>query len=120
MIKKVVIAGCRNFNNYEQAKLYIDNILSDLRKEHTIVIVSGGARGADKLGERYAKENDFEIEFYPADWTTHGKAAGPIRNREMAKIADYVICFWDGKSAGTKSMIDYAKKNGKEIRIIDI
>ena len=117
MIKRVVIAGCRYYNNYAQAKIYIDLCLSNIRKEHDIIIVSGGASGADALGERYAKENGFEIERYPADWLKYGRSAGPRRNKQMADVADFVICFWNGKSKGTMSMIDYAKKSNKPVRI---
>lgn len=120
MIKRVVIAGCRYYNTYKEAKKYIDYCISNIRKEYTIIIVSGCAKGADALGERYAKENGFMVEKYPADWKTYGNSAGPIRNKKMAKICDYVICFWDGKSAGTKSMIKYAKEYEKPLRIIKI
>ncbi|MBE6733076.1 MAG: DUF2493 domain-containing protein [Ruminococcaceae bacterium] len=115
--KRVVIAGCRNYNNYDEAKVYIDFCLSNVRKENDIIIVSGGASGADKMGERYAKENGFEVEQYPADWEKYGRSAGPIRNRQMAEVCDYVICFWDGKSRGTRSMIELAKKYGKPVKI---
>ena len=115
--KRVVIAGCRNYNNYEYAKIYIDLCLSNIRKENNIVVVSGCASGADAIGERYAKENGFKVEKYPADWNVYGKSAGPIRNKQMAEICDYVICFWDGKSKGTKSMIYYAKEYNKTIKI---
>ena len=117
MIKRVVIAGCRDYDNYEEAKPYIDFCLSNIRKENSIVIVSGCASGADAIGERYAKENGFEVEKYPADWKTYGRSAGPKRNKQMAEICDCVICFWDEKSKGTKSMIEYAKKYNKPIRI---
>lgn len=117
MIKRVVIAGCRDYKNYDDAKVYIDFCLSNIRKENTIIIVSGCATGADAIGERYAMENGFNIERYPADWKTYGKGAGPKRNRIMAEISDYVICFWDGKSKGTNSMIEYAKKFNKPIKI---
>ena len=117
MIKKVVIAGCRDYNDYDEAKEYIDLCLCDIKNENEIVIVSGGAKGADALGERYATENGFLIERYLADWDTYGKSAGPKRNEKMAEVGDYIICFWDGKSRGTKSMIDYAKKYKKPIRI---
>ncbi len=117
MIKRVVIAGCRDYNNYDEAKKYIDFCLSNIRKENEIVIVSGCASGADAIGERYAEENEFEVEKYPADWKTYGKSAGPKRNRQMAEISDYVICFWDEKSKGTKSMIDYARKCCKPVKI---
>ena len=117
MTKRVVIAGCRDYNNYNEAKKFIDSCLSKIRKEYEIIIVSGGARGADALGERYANENGFKIELYPADWEKYGKSAGPRRNEQMAKIADCVICFWDKKSRGTKSMIGFAKEYNKPIRI---
>ena len=117
MIKKVVIAGCRDYNNYDAAKKFIDFCLSKIRNTNEIVIVSGCARGVDAMGERYALDNHLKLEKHPADWKKYGRAAGPIRNREMAEIADYVICFWDNKSKGTKSMIDYAKKLNKPIKI---
>ena len=104
-----MIAGCRYYDNYKEAKKYIDFCISNIRKENKIIIVSGCANGADIIGERYAEENGFTVEKYPADWKKYGKSAGPIRNEEMAEICDYVICFWDGKSKGTKSMIEYAK-----------
>ena len=120
MIKRIVIAGCRDYNNYNEAKKYIDYYLNNLQKENNIVILSGCATGADTLGERYAKENGFKTEKYPANWKKYGPYAGPKRNKEMAKNCDYVICFWDGKSKGTKSMINLAKEYKKPIRIIKI
>ena len=117
MTKRIVIAGCRDYNNYDEAKKYIDSCLSNIRKENNIIIVSGCASGADAIGERYAKENGFEVEKHPADWKKYGKSAGPKRNEQMAKVCDFVICFWDYQSKGTKSMIDYAKMYNKPIRI---
>ncbi len=116
-VKRVVIAGCRHYNDYNEAKKFIDNCLLNVRKGNEIIILSGGARGADALGERYADDNGFKIEKHPAEWEKHGKAAGPIRNKEMAENCDYVICFWDGKSNGTRSMIFYAKEFNKPIKI---
>ena len=115
--KRVVIAGCRNYNNYEEAKAYIDLCLSNIRQENEIIILSGCADGADAIGERYAKENGFRVEKYPADWKKYGKSAGPRRNKQMAEACDYVICFWDEKTNGTKSMIESAINCGKPIRI---
>ncbi len=116
-IIKIVIAGCRNYNNYEEAKEYIDQCISNIRNGNTIIIISGGASGADKIGERYAKEKGFDVELYPADWKKYGRSAGPIRNKIMAQECDYAICFWDGKSRGTKSMIEFAKMFEKELRV---
>lgn len=117
MIKRIVVAGCRDYNDYNDAKEYIDMCIREIRKRHTLVFLSGGCRGADMLGERYARENGFEIEKYYADWQRYGKSAGPKRNLKLAKACDYVICFWDGKSRGTASMISCAKKLQKPIKI---
>ncbi len=68
-------------------------------------------------GDRYAEENGFKVEKYPADWKIYGKSAGPRRNKQIAEVSDYVICFWDEKSKGTKSMIDYAIKCNKPVKI---
>lgn len=120
MVKRVIIAGCRNYNNYDVAKVYIEYYLSNIQKENDNIILSGCASGADAIGERYAKEHCLKVEKYPANWEKYGKSAGPKRNEEMAKNCDYVLCFWDGKSKGTKSMINLAKKYEKPIRIIKI
>jgi hypothetical protein len=70
------------------------------------------------LGEKYASERNFNIERYPAEWDKYGKSAGYIRNREMAMNSDTAVCFWDGKSKGTKHMIDLSNKNGLNTYII--
>lgn len=116
-VKRVVIAGCRDYKNYEQAKEFIDLCLSEIKNQDEVVIVSGCASGADAIGERYAKENGMKVEKYPAEWKKYGRRAGPMRNEKMAKICDCVICFWDEESKGTKSMIDQAKKYGKQVKI---
>ena len=117
MIKRVAVAGCRYYENYDEAKEYIDFCISEIRKKYTLIFVSGGCRGADSLGERYAAENGFETEIYPAAWEKHGRSAGPKRNKKIAEISDYIICFWDGKSRGTKSLLCFAQKAGKPVKI---
>ena len=83
-----------------------------------IEIVSGTANGADKLGEKYALETIFNLKKMPANWDLYGKSAGYVRNEEMAKYADACVCFWDGKSKGTKHMIDLARKYNLILKII--
>ena len=117
MIKRVAVAGCRKYENYEEAKEYIDFCISEIRKKYTLVLVSGGCRGADALGERYAAENGLKTEKYPADWEKYGRAAGPMRNKKIAEISDYIICFWDGQSKGTKSLLRFAEKLQKPVKI---
>ena len=120
MTVKVVIAGCRNFSDYPFLRSACDACLSRLVEEgHEICILSGCCRGADQLGERYAEERGYAVELHPANWHFYGSSAGPRRNREMAEAADYVIVFWDGESAGSRSMIEHAKRLGKPIIIIE-
>jgi len=122
MITKIIIAGGRHFNDYALLKKTVDeaitNIKSILKGEVDIEIVSGGATGADSLGEKYATEHGYQIKRFPADWAKYGNAAGPIRNREMAAYSDCLICFWNGYSRGTKNMLDEAKKKDLTIKLV--
>lgn len=104
---KVIIAGGRYFKDYESLHKFCDDLLQN---ENNIEIVSGGAKGADFLGEKYAKAKNHRIIRFPAAWKKYGKRAGIIRNLEMAEYADLLIAFWDGKSKGTASIIRFAKK----------
>ena len=106
---KLIIAGSRGFNNYYFLKEQVTIFLATLREPFP-EIISGGASGADTYGEWYAKERGLKIIRMPANWNKYGRAAGPIRNEEMAKIADACIIFWDGKSAGSRNMIDMCVK----------
>ena len=114
---KVIIAGGRNFNNYQILKEKCIFYLKDRIKDE-ICIVSGCANGADKLGEKFAEEFRIDVELYPAQWNTLGKRAGYIRNEEMANNANALIAFWDGESNGTRHMIETAKKKGLLVRVI--
>jgi hypothetical protein len=113
------VAGGRDFTNYDLLKEKVDNILSQKKLTHKILILSGKSIGADCLGEIYALENNLEILSYPADWGKFGKKAGVKRNAEMINDADALIAFWNGNSQGTKYMIDIATKKGKMIRVIN-
>ncbi len=117
MVKRIVVAGCRDFCDYSLAKEYIEECLSEISENNTFIFVSGACRGADMLGEQYAKEHGFEIERYPAQWDLYGRSAGPIRNKKMAEVSDLVICFWDGQSRGTRAMIKYAEQLGKTVKV---
>ena len=117
-IYKIIIAGGRDFMDYNLLKEKTDKILQEKKVTHKIVIISGCARGADTLGLRYASENAFDVEEYPANWDKYGKKAGYMRNVEMAENADALIAFWDGKSKGTKHMIDIATERNLPTRVI--
>ena len=117
---RLVVAGCRNFNDYPRASEELTAYIQTLGEEFDVIIVSGGASGADALGKRFAQERGLSVEQYPADWERYGRAAGPRRNAQMAKVADGVLVFWDGRSRGTKSMIACAEKAGKPCKIVAI
>lgn len=110
---KFIIAGGRNFDNYELLSTFCNHL-----KENITEVVSGKARGADSLGEKWANENNVPIKPFPADWDLYGKRAGYVRNSEMAEYAEGLIAFWDGESKGTKHMIDTAKSKGLEVYVI--
>ena len=113
MSKRIVVAGSRNYNDYNVAKAFIRETVKMIKTN--IIIVSGGCRGADMLGERYAAENGLSVERYLPEWDKYGKSAGIIRNKKMAEVCDFAICFWDGKSRGTAFMIEYCKKLNKDV-----
>jgi len=110
---KIAVIGSRNFNNYQLLKNTLDKY-----KEKCELIISGGAKGADKLAEKYAEENGIETKIFKPNWKRYGKGAGLIRNRQIVENADLIIAFWDGKSKGTEFSVNYAKKSGKEVELI--
>jgi len=112
---KVIIAGGRDFNDYDLLRGKCDEVIGD---NTDIEIISGTANGADRLGERYAKEKGYPVVRFPAKWSEYGKSAGPIRNKEMADYGDTLISFWDGKSKGTKHMIETAKRNNLHVTVV--
>ncbi len=117
---RVIVAGSRGFNDYAVLQMVCDKLLAKKKQTHNIIIISGTARGADTLGEQYARERGYVAERFPADWLQYGKAAGPIRNRQMADNADALIAFWDGYSTGTRNIITEARRKGLVVRINNI
>jgi hypothetical protein len=100
-----IITWGRDFDDYEVLKRAAGKAIRP-----GDVIISGGAKGADSLGELFAERNNLELERYPAEWDKYGKGAGFRRNHRMSLIADGCLAFWDGKSGGTKNMIENAHK----------
>lgn len=103
---KVIVAGSRSVTSYEAVAAAI------VSSKFTITeLVSGGARGVDRLGERWAVEHNVPIKQFLPDWS-RGKSAGMVRNREMANYAEALVAVWDGSSRGTANMIVEAKRRG--------
>jgi hypothetical protein len=113
---KIIIAGSRSFNDRHLLYSKMDALVA--RQGDVVTVISGTAKGADRLGEEWARDRGYPVERYPADWDTYGKKAGYLRNEEMAEVADACVVFWDGKSRGSKMMIDIAKKHGLPLRVI--
>lgn len=114
---KIIIAGGRDFNDYHMLKSYVCSLIKDNNIED-VEIVCGMAKGADLLGERFAREFHYNIRYFPAEWNEYGKSAGCIRNNHMAAYANLLIAFWDGTSKGTKHMINSAKKHGLRVHVV--
>lgn len=105
---RVAVIGSRGFKNYEA-------MVEELKKLPVDVIVSGGAKGADSLAEKYATVANIETLIFPADWKKYGKRAGFVRNKDIIDNCDYVVAFWDGSSSGTLNSLQYAKSTNKPI-----
>ena len=111
---RLIVAGGRDFSDYALLRAVLLEWL-DAHRERPVIIVSGHARGADSLGERFARETGLGLEVYPADWDAHGKRAGFIRNSQMVAIADAAVAFWDGVSHGTLDTIRKMRSANTEI-----
>lgn len=111
---KLAIVGSRTFNDYGKLSKFIYENFDVNQITH---IISGGARGADSLGEKFAEEHNKYLVVFPAEWEKYGIRAGFKRNIDIINGCDKCVAFWDGKSRGTKNDIDLCKKNGKECKV---
>ena len=112
---KVIVAGGRQFRNYNLMKEALNELLA--KRLPKVEIVSGTAQGADKMGERYAADIGLKVKRFPAEWNRYGRSAGYRRNEVMAGYADCLVAFWDGSSRGTGHMINLAKDKGLIVRV---
>lgn len=108
---RCIVAGGRDFDDWPLMKRKLDTIFAN---QEMVEIVSGGAAGADSLGERYAEERGWSIRRFPADWQNLGQRAGPLRNAQMAAYATHLVAFPGGK--GTADMLRQARERGLTIR----
>lgn len=114
---KVAIIGGRDFNDYELLKKWQKPFWHYMSPD-PLIIISGGANGADSLAEKFADEYKLEKEIYKPEWDKYGKSAGFIRNQTIVDNCDMVLAFWDGESRGTADTIEKAKKAKKPTFII--
>lgn len=117
---RVIVAGTRTFDDWRVLYDKMDKIIQKLTNP---IICTGAAKGADRIAEEWALRRKFLLSRFHADWDKHGKAAGPIRNKEMIQYAcerrpAFLVAFWDGKSPGTKNCIEQARKAEMKIRVV--
>lgn len=111
---RVIVAGSRDIHDYDLVCRAIER--SGFQVD---VVLSGGAEGVDKLGERWAGEHGVPVERYPADWQKHGRAAGPIRNRQMGKKGDALVAVMRRPGTpGTRNMIQTAERLGLKVYVL--
>ena len=115
-MKKYIVAGGRDFRDRNRLNMILEMYV---RHFDLTTIISGAAKGVDSLASDFAKAFDYivELEEFPADWKMHGSSAGPIRNQQMAQAGDGLIAVWDGRSRGTKDMIEKATRSNLEVHI---
>ena len=113
---RVIVCGSREWTNKRAIYEAIKEVAPDGKARNLTVVHGGCPRGADRLVHELLRG---DCEVHPADWDAHGRAAGHIRNRKMAQLgADICLAFWDGKSRGTKNMIEEAEKAGIPVKIV--
>jgi predicted Rossmann fold nucleotide-binding protein DprA/Smf involved in DNA uptake len=112
---KLAIVGSRDFKDYG---LLCREVYKNFDISNITEIVSGGARGADTLGQKFAEEHNLPIKIFYPDWNLHGRAAGMIRNEYIVDAADAVLAMWDGQSPGTRGCLKYAEKRNKPIFVV--
>jgi hypothetical protein len=116
---KVLVAGSRTFIDHAYAARALDECYAKSGNAWTVV-VTGGARGADMLGEYWAKNNKLQVVTMKPDWNKHGRAAGVLRNSDLVAAADCAVVFWDGQSRGTQDTINKLKSSGKPFEVFSL
>lgn len=118
---RIIIAGTRSFNDYALLRKTMCSLFGQVPPAQMEIVSGHCPTGADSLGELFARRNGIRLTLFPADWAKYEKAAGPIRNKQMAEYAvpdGYCIIFWDGKSRGSRNMVAEAKKAGVKTKIV--
>jgi len=113
---RLVVAGSRGFCSFDRLCERLDFFLASV--DEPIEVVSGGARGADRLGERYAALRGYPVVQFIPEWDRLGRRAGIVRNEAMADYSTHLVAFWDGVSPGTRHMIDYCRRRGLGVRVV--
>jgi hypothetical protein len=112
---RVLVTGSLSFNDYELLRATLDRLLAE---RGNVVVVTGGATGAEALGERYAQERGLGVTQLLADWARYGRGAKVIRNTQLIEVADRAVFFWDGKNRGIAETIERAEAKGIPVEVV--
>lgn len=115
---KLIVAGGRDFTDTGLLISSLVKLVENNKIPEYPELVCGMARGADMLAYNLWAANRMPIHIFKPDWDTYGKSAGYRRNVEMGQFADVAVCFWDGKSKGTKHMVDIMERMNKPVYVI--
>lgn len=115
---KLIVAGGRDFVDTNRMIEELQKLVNSGSIPECPELVCGMARGADMLAYSLWANHNMKIHTFPADWKTHPRSAGYIRNAEMGNFADVLVAFWDGKSRGTKHMIEYMQRLNKPVYVV--
>lgn len=120
---KLIIAGGREFNNQQIFQQGVNDCVADLLdlNTNTLAIVTGMARGADRMGYEFAMLNGLKVYEFVPKWQVNGvtdRSAGHKRNAEMGNFSDALLAFWDGQSRGTSHMIQYMQNLNRPVYVI--
>ena len=111
---RIIVAGSRSYNDFDRLCTVMDDFIPP---NTTVEIVSGGAKGADRLAEEFAHLRHMDLKIFRANWNAYGKRAGIVRNERMGDYADALVAFWNNRSPGTKHMIHYARMKKLKVRV---
>ena len=112
---RIAIIGSRGFSSYKLLSEVLEKYESNIS-----LVVSGGARGADTVGENWAKRRDIPVKIFKPDWDRYGKSAGYVRNKEIISNCDGCIVFWDGESTGAQHSFKLCKELSKPLKVINV
>lgn len=116
---RLLVAGSRRrwWTDPNRIADFVDEIMDGLDPDSTVLVNGLEPSGVDRWAKEAAERMGIAIEPHAADWDKYGRAAGAIRNEEMAKVADEVWLVWDGRSPGTKNMLDMAVKHRRHLTV---
>jgi hypothetical protein len=119
---RLIVSGGRAVTDVDLVQSGLSEHIAQLASvgNRVTMIIHGMASGVDTIAGNYGRDHNLRIVEFPADWERYGRAAGPIRNKEMIEYGDELLAFWDGKSKGTGGTIKLARRAGIPVSVIPV